>query len=206
MDSLSLGYTTASSSTFNPLLTGQTWDLIVVDCPNAVPGSPQWTPLINYVNGGGRAIMSFWDLDNDSGYGDPALPGAFGVSVTSSFSTPQNVYRWQPGHAVFNTPNLVGDLTSWTDDYWIDNGDTLALAAGPGAVGVAGFTTTSQAGQAAIVIGNSGRTIYNGFLFDDASQCVPLIANEIMYVVPEPVSLSLLAVGGLLLARRRSRS
>lgn len=148
--------------------------------------------------------MSFWDLDNDGGRGDPLLPGAFDVSVSYSFNTPKNVYRWVPGHNIFNIPNLVGNLTSWTDA-WVDDGDGLALVPLAGAQALAGFTTSLVSGEAAIVLGNSRRTIYNGFLFDElnAPVSVNLIANEIMYVVPEPATIALLAIGSLIFTRRK---
>lgn len=190
LNSLSLGYTVGDSSTFNTLLNGSSWDLVVVDCPNFTPA---WTPLVDYIDGGGRAIMGFWDLDNDAGYGDAALPGAFDVAVSSSFNSPQSVYRWDATHPVFNIPNPVGDLTSWTDN-WNDNGDRLTALGG--AEALAGFTTTETTGEAAIVLGNDGRTIYNGFLFDDLAGH-QIIANEIAHVLGGPAAVP--APGAVLL-------
>ena len=70
--------------------------------------------------------MSFWDLDNDTGQGDPALAAAFDVSVTSSFDPPQTVFRWDTSHPIFNSPNAVGDLTSFSNQ-WADDGDRLRM-------------------------------------------------------------------------------
>jgi hypothetical protein len=192
--SLGQAFTVANASNFNTLLAGGPWDVVVLDAPSTVPSD--WTPLINYIAAGGRVIMSFWTLQTE-----PALAAAFDVVVTSSFSTPQSVFRWDASHPVFNNPNAVGDLTNFTDQ-WFDDGDMLALEAMSGATAVAGFTIAPSATTGAIVIGNSGRTIYNGFLFDEATDSVPLIANEIQYLlnptaVPEP---STLAMGGIVVA------
>jgi hypothetical protein len=197
LTTLGLSYTVGNSSNFNTLLTGSSWNLVVVDCPSTVPS---WGPLINYVNGGGRSIMSFWDLDNNDGGGDPNLPGAFGVSVASDFSSPKDVYRWDNSHAIFNNPNAVGDLTGWSDE-WADDGDLLSALAG--AQALAGFTTLPDPNSAAIVLGNSGRTIYNGFLFDELNDPLGqrIIENEITFLlsapqpVPEPTTMLLLGSG-----------
>jgi hypothetical protein len=146
------GTQVANQTTFNGLLTSGTWEAVLVDAPNFTP-TGGWTSLINYVNGGGHVAMSFWDWDNSSaGFGDPALPGAFDVSVVSSFS-------WL-GLTLFDSG--VSDLfsgvsmpnSSWHDDF-IDDGDRFTPV-GPAAKGVA---HVGSASQPAVVWGNSGRTL-----------------------------------------------
>ncbi len=146
--------------------------------------------MIDYVNGGGKVVMSFWDLN-----GEPALASAFDVSVEGSFNTPRDVHAWVASHPVFNSPSAVGDLTAWSD-LWADDGDALNPI--NRAQELAGFTALPSAGEAAIVLGNDGRTIYNGFVFDEFSDSdgIPLVANEIAYllgaapVVPAPGDLA----------------
>jgi hypothetical protein len=214
---LSLGITPtlATSSNFNTLLTGGVWDLVVVDAPSTVPttASGKWTPLIAYIAGGGKAMMSFWDLDNDSGNGDPLLAAAFEVSVNTSINTPASVFRWNAGHPIFNNPNVTGDITSFSDT-WADDGDRLNVLGS--ATGLAGFTAGVTGGQAAIVLGNGGRTLYNGFLWDEmgTTQGPNLVANEARFLldgaaVPEPGSLAMLgglglSAVGVVIRRRRS--
>jgi len=144
--------------------------------------------------------MSFWTLQTE-----PSLAAAFDVSVNYSFKSPKNVYRWDVGHPIFNTPNPVADLTSWDNLSWSDDGDALALVPLSDAQALAGFTTSPISGEAAIVLGNNGRTLYNGFLFDQLNPptSVHLIANEILYVIPEPGTVLLLGLGGLVLLRKR---
>jgi len=201
LDSLGLAYTQAGSGNFNTLLTGATWDLVVLDIPSNEPDGG-YGDLISYIGGGGRAIMSFWWLQEY-----PGLAAAFGVTQVSSFSSPQDVYRWDAAHPIFTHPNAVGDLTSWTDN-WADDGDKLALGADLSAFAVAGFTVAPAVGEGAIIVGNQGRTIYNGFLFDELDNAVPLIQNEILFALsPEPSSILLVCVGfgalGVAVRRRR---
>jgi len=193
LTSLGLGYTLSNSGNFNTQLTSGAWDLVVVDVPSTIP-SGGFGALNAYVAGGGRAIISYWNLQ-----GDPALAAAFEVAQASSFSTPQNVSLWDPGHPIFNSPNSVGNLTSWTD-FWADDGDRLNTVGS--AIALAGFTGAPSANNAAIVLGNSGRTIYNGFLFDELNDPTGtnLFANEIQFLlapVPEPASLALWSILGL---------
>jgi hypothetical protein len=195
---LGIPFTRATAANFNTLLTSGTWDAVIVDCPSTLP-TGGFGPLTTYITGGGRVAMSFWTLQTEA-----ALAAAFQVGVASSFTTPQSVFRWDAASPIFTTPYAVGDLpASFFSDLWADDGDRLNLVALSGATAVAGFTAAPTAGEAAIVIGNSGRTIYNGFLWDELRrpESPNLIANQITFLlgtaggaVPEP---STLALGGL---------
>ncbi len=77
---------------------------------------------------------------------------------------------------------------------------------------VLSFSTFSPAFLAKRSRIGSGRTIYNGFLFDELNNGVPLIENEVSFLlgtsqVPEPGTLVLLCTGlagiGLAAWRRR---
>lgn len=205
LNSLALSHTVGNAGTFNTLLGSASWDLVVVDCPSTPPGS--WTTLINYISGGGKVVMSFWYLN-----GEPDLASAFDVTAAGSFNTPRDVHAWDASHPIFNSPSAVGDLTAWSDQ-WADDGDALIPI--NGAQGLAGFTALPSVGQAAIVLGNGGRTIYNGFVFDEFSDSdgIPLVANEIAYllgaapVIPAPGALLLGGFGaGIVSWLRRRRA
>jgi hypothetical protein len=115
----------ADMSNFNTMLNSQTWDVVLVDCPNTIPAGG-WTDLINYTNAGNPVVMSFWDWDNDAGQGDPGLNGAFGFTTATSFSLSDGVSTLvesatSAGAAVFNgVPGMPHN--SWFDN-WADDGD-----------------------------------------------------------------------------------
>jgi hypothetical protein len=174
LDNLGLSYSIGNQATFNTLLNGSIWDLVVLDIPS---NSPSFNDLVNYVDNGGKAILSYWALN-----GDPILAAAFDVTVASSLGTPTNVYSWDATHPIWNSPTSVSSpLASWVNT-WGDDGDKFVLT---GATMVGGFTATVMPNQGAIGIGNGGRTIVNGFLFDEmtGTNSVKLIENEITFVL-----------------------
>ena len=144
------GTTVGDTNTFNQLLAIGGWDAVAVDCPSSIP-SGGWTDLINYVAGGGRVVMSFWDWDTSGSSGDPALPGAFDCSIAQDISL--------TGKALVDsgTSSLFSGVTQpnfdW-HDHWSDDGDEfIALN---GAVGVANVGNPLTP---VMVHGNGGRTI-----------------------------------------------
>ena len=214
LGTMGLSYTIGDLNTFNTLLDGSSWDLVIVeandeipvDLPSSLPvyGSEEWDSLKSYVQGGGRAIMSFWDAKGDV-YENMTVVNDFGISKTFS----QNITStagltltpWNAAHPVFNGPyGVVGAISSFTDNGLYD-GSRLDFLGGTSAL--AGYAAIPTFLQSAIVEANSGRTIYNGILFDRINGTVgqTLLANEIAYVlVPEPAP-GLLMAGGLLLVR-----
>jgi uncharacterized repeat protein (TIGR01451 family) len=132
-------------------------------------------PITTFVNSGGHAIFAFWALDQQ-----PAVAAAFNVSVVSYYFTPQPVYDWGNSQLFAGLPNPFVLVQGG----WGINGDLLNPIAGGTAV--AGYTSNPAANQTALVIGNSGRTLLNGFLVDDAqtgSDAVRFAENEIQMLL-----------------------
>ncbi|MEM7204695.1 MAG: hypothetical protein AAF628_30840 [Planctomycetota bacterium] len=155
----SMGTVVADTNTFNALLSSETWDVVAIDCPSTTP-SGGWNPTINYVRRGGRAVMSFWDWDNDSGQGDPNLPPAFEVQVATSISLNGQTLvdsGTQFSRCLFRGVSMPN--SDWNDN-WTDDGDefgTLGSAMGLADIG----------GRPVKVLGNQGRTIAT-FAVDEA--------------------------------------
>jgi hypothetical protein len=145
--------------------------LVVVD---AINFSYTLAALPGYVGRGGRAILQYWNVAASS-----ALTAAFQISVGASLTAPEPGYDWG-GSPFFDGVNSPLPFL----DYF--NSDGLRLQPSGGARAVAGFTPGSTAGQAAIVIGNSGRTIAHGIWLEVVGsfpQAVRLARNELDFLI-----------------------
>ena len=173
-----------------------TWDLVVVqfdfDNHSIEPA------LANYIASGGKVIFSNFDSTNDGDFGvtqggasgspfDPAL-----LYLTPLFSTG------------LVSPLAVADAPLYST-FWRSFTTAGTIAAT--------FNDPAYDGtNAGIVVGNSNRTIINGFLgdtIDPAADEIQLYRNEIGYLlpaaVPMPATVALLTVGVGLLAAIRGR-
>lgn len=159
------------------------WELIIVDEYSDCLDFDTATAIEDFIGDGGRAIISFWGWDPANACGSVgSLPGAFEASFASDYTIPQPLYRWDDGHPIFNTPNVVPDFTSgFADDCDRDGARFNAIGGG---VAIGGNTATPQAGQHALIVGNQDRTILNGPVFSTLGPgVVPLIENEIVFLL-----------------------
>jgi hypothetical protein len=174
--------TAAAASDLATQIESRPWDAVVVDLPSSEPLLGWQDSLVAYVASGGAVVFSHWNSGSLAG-----IPAALEVTIGAGHDAVP-FYAWDPS-PLFDSPELVP--TSFTDivDLWGTNGFYLTPAGT--AYAVAGFTMGTTPGQGAIVIGNSDRTIFNGFLFDDYvgdvdSDMVPdmseLLMNEIAFV------------------------
>lgn len=155
---LGLTFTRARAADFDTLLRGSRWDLVIVDMPSTEPSGMWQAAIVDHIAAGGRAIHTQWQSTTLGGLG-PAYQVTIGMGHNAL-----PFYRWS-SDSLFTTPQVVPDGFTMLMDLWGTNG--FYLEPMMGARAAAGFTMTPAANQAAIVIGNSGRTIFNGFLFDD---------------------------------------
>ena len=157
---MGLTYTRAVSSDFKTKLTGEAWDLVIMDLPSTEPSDVTWqTSLADYIAGGGRAIHTHWNTNTLTS----GLQSAFQISSPLEHET-QSFYQWN-SHSLFTTPNDVPTAFDVWTDAWGTNGFDVQPTGT--AVAAAGTTTSPATGRATIVIGNDSRTIFNGLLFDD---------------------------------------
>ncbi len=190
LDALGYAYTTASSSNFTTLVNSGSYDLVLMDYPSTKPSGSWEAAMANHVSGGGMAIVGYWDMDTSS-----SLQSTMDATVVSSISAPLTLYSWDTSHPIWNGVYQPPTTMSGIDAGWGDNGDRMSPSSGATSVG--GYSGSTSTTNAAIVIGNGGTTIYNGFLFDDypydadgdgTKDIVELIANEVEYLISGGVS------------------
>jgi len=150
-------------------------DIVVFSCPSNY-GPTCLAVLENYVNGGGRLIMSFWAV---SYHPTNDLWNAMEMVYLSEYSTPLPFYGWETSHDIFNVPNVISFPLNFANG-WLLDGQKLDATGGGTILG--GYTATSQANEGGMILGNGGNTIFNGFCIDEGINIVPLIENELCYV------------------------
>ncbi|MGB0954316.1 MAG: hypothetical protein ACPG31_13950, partial [Planctomycetota bacterium] len=147
--------TVAIASNFNSLLAAQTWDGVFVDCPSTIP-STGWGPLVDYVNGGGTAILSFWDWDDPV---DAVLLTPFDVSAPITFGLTSQTLTDLGTSNVFLGVTMPN--SEWTNSFG-DDGDQFTPLAG-----ALGLAHLGDPNKPVMVLGNEGRTIAT-FIIDEA--------------------------------------
>ena len=131
LDALGYNYTvfTDDFAGFETALTTGSWDLVILNDCNWTPPDTTLDAVEAYINAGGKAILVSWRMmDGHSLWTTAGLTGAVSYGAPGT-----NVYRWEPSHPIFTTPDVVSDFTWWN----------------PGiAYGVWGHTFTPTAGSA----------------------------------------------------------
>jgi len=164
LDNLGINYTYYADDTwgFSSALVSQSWDMVVVDHCNYYSMGNYWTELDDYVRSGGLLVLSTFDIDGSDSQ-STTLWDTLGVRWASDMWQPEPVYRWIPSHPVFTFPNIVSDLTLYSEAYY-DEGDHVAATTG---TAIAGFTTSPVADSAGIVVGNAYQTVLFSFILDE---------------------------------------
>lgn len=164
LQALGLSYTAYYSDFvgFETALTaGGPWDLVLFE--SEVSGTPSslWAALNNYVLGGGKLILNDWSVLFDPG--NPLWATLGFEFVSNDTDPPDPVYWWKPAHPFFNTPQSVPEFTTLTASIYGSYGQHVRRL--PGFEALAGYTTPGpDPDQAALIVGNEGRTVFKGFL------------------------------------------
>jgi len=179
--------TAADQEDFNAQLTsGELWDLVIFAEQHAFVFGGSQTQLTSYVNSGGKLMATTYKSSGLS-----SLMQASSVDINGREIVPEehDLFAGFSSPIELSNPGWVTFSRSWD----------------PAASGAFGYGTLGE-GHAAI-LGHGGRTLLYGPLtdtFSDITEGERLLANGIQFLlIPEPATISLLALSGLLLCRRR---
>lgn len=180
LQALGWGYTAhydGDFAGFVSALTGGGWDLVLVG-HETMPISPGAVAALHaHVRAGGKLVMHSNGID-----ASPLWPSLGVASFTTVYNPPTPIHWWEPTHGVFTRPQTVPALLAPTSGIYAING--YRFTAAPGVTAIAGYTPAGpMAGEAALLIGNDGRTVLKGF--NDGSHSADLDGDG----VPDAVEL-----------------
>jgi subtilisin family serine protease len=145
---------------FSTDLTVGGWDAVIVADDNYVPPTALLTALQTYAANGGHLAVHSWQVSVTS-----SLPLWRTLGVDSSVDDsdpPDPVHWWDPGHPAVSVPEQVPEPTALSSGLLGTYGQHVGVVSGFEAVG--GYTTTPTDREAALLVGNGGRTVFKGFL------------------------------------------
>jgi hypothetical protein len=168
-------------------LDSKSWELLIYNAVNHIQELTILDELYAYVDDGGRLLMTYFAVDDQSTH---PLWSKMGVEYSSTlFGTP-SMYVWDASHPIFSEPNDHG-LNNYTSvPLFGDDGDAVTVRAGYTAL--AGITVDNQADMAAIVVSSDRQTLFNAFVIDNFGSDeddstyedrVELWENEITYML-----------------------
>ena len=163
LQALGLAYTAHYDSDFGGFeaaLAGGTYDLVLFGNDNFGPPASTIDALNAYVMGGGKLIYHSWQVSSQLGH--PLLDALGVMWVSDDNDPPDPVYWWEPGHPFFTNPEMVPELTQLEGGRYGVYGQYVEPMDGYEAL--AGYTTPGpDANQAALILGNEGRTVRGGW-------------------------------------------
>jgi hypothetical protein len=170
----------AAYATFTTDLQAGGWDLVVFQqryFPSGDYPSYSWiAPFVSYINGGGHVIYSTWVRTQV--FGDPAV-----VSLYAALKATSTGNSNQTSVSQFGSSPIWDGITSpvtLTLDGTIGTSD-IGLTAATGGQSVGRYANSDDA----LVVGNSGRTIFSGFMpyLAPAATATHLAQNEISFIL-----------------------
>ena len=146
------------------------YTIVLFDGESIEVPTPVFDALSTFVTGGGRLVADYWGVGESSppwgtavsGY-NHALWTQLGVASRTArdVTPPDPLAWWIPTSPVVTKPDVVPPFTSRPDaGYWTYGGPVSVVA---GFTAPAGYVATTTAGQAALVLGNAGKTAYRAF-------------------------------------------
>ncbi|TFF93362.1 hypothetical protein EU546_06305 [Candidatus Thorarchaeota archaeon] len=138
------------------------WEYLIVDA--VWPLGDYFDDISNYLDSGGYLLMSHFQVAT---YEDDPLWARLGFQYNDSFYTPQSTFIWGDGHPIFELPIEYGfnEFVGGAD--YGKTGEALSVL--DNGTALAGYSATPTPGNASIVLGLDGRSLYNAYLIDQYS-------------------------------------
>jgi len=148
---------------FRTLFDAGNFDLLIIDASRTGLDPATASRIATWVNGNGRAIITFWDLDNSTT--GMTIRSALGGDPSGNYTSPQNVYL-DPNAQVnlFDRLEQLQSPLTFTN-VMVDDGDTVAPQTGQIVA-----RHLSSTGSSAIAITHTGHAITLGFLSLEATR------------------------------------
>jgi hypothetical protein len=163
LNDLGVGYyLTFTFPATNQSLQLQPWKLVIIDNGNYYGVQGLFNTLIGYLDAGGRLLLTTFDADAAPGH---PFWARLGGAYVDTMSGEPPVYLWDHSHAIFTTPNPYEPANFTSGPGYADDGDRFSVFAN--ATALAGYNSTSTAGQAAIILRNDKHTLFNAYLIDN---------------------------------------
>ncbi|MBM4398241.1 MAG: proprotein convertase P-domain-containing protein, partial [Deltaproteobacteria bacterium] len=166
----------ANESDFQKALAKGPWDL-VIHVRYRTQAAPAVIDKVRaHVDAGGRLVLATWN----PAFKHP-LYAAMGIADGARFDAPLAIHVWDEAHPLFNLPYGTASVLEPVQDTCISDGARVTVGTG---TAVAGFTAAPAGGQAAVVVGPTGRTIWMGempFLFA-RDRLVGFLANQLHWL------------------------
>ncbi|MFW9935572.1 MAG: hypothetical protein ACFFDU_08770 [Candidatus Thorarchaeota archaeon] len=152
---------TYTMSYFNVSLYAQSWNLVIIDQPYWEYWDSYLNDIITYLDSGNSLIMSGFRVDSS-----PAHPiwAKMGFEFDSEAPDYSPVFIWDNPDGIFTQPILYGAANFTPSIDFGDEGDRVTVFSN--ATAIAGFTSSPTTSEAAIVVRNDFKTLYNGYIID----------------------------------------
>ncbi len=154
-------YLTFNDDYMNLSLNLYDWELVIVDNPWKPFGPSTLTTINDYVKDGGRLIMSTFRVNY---YITHPLWARLGFAYDALQPDSSSLYIWDAAHSIFNIPVDYGAPRFDPIRDYGDEGDLLRVY--PNATSLAGYTASETENNTNLVLGNGGKTLFNGYLID----------------------------------------
>lgn len=148
--------TVTNDEWFRIYLAAGDWGTVIYDSYSSMISEDLAVDLTDFYDNNGRIILSSYNLSTLAG--QPLLDRA-GVSPGTGFSATPPIYAWDVS-PFFDTPNLLPNLTTFSDLCGFDGQNLLPVTASA----IAGFTASPEAATTAITMNTDSRFIVNGFM------------------------------------------